>query len=273
MKPPVNYYGGKQQMASEILRLINTVEHHGYAEIFAGGLAVFFAKNPSAYEIINDINSNVSNFYRTMQLQFIELNDLISTTLHCESEHRRAKEIYHSPEEHDSLSRAWAFWVSCNLSFGASPDNGFQTVKNKNDNWMPSVKTKNKREYFSNYKNRLERTVILNTDALKIIEKYDNEDLLFYIDPPYVGANQAHYKGYTQKDFDALLNALSKCKAKFILSSYPNEALDQYIQENNWNSLRYDMRIGVKKFDKGKKRKTEVLTYNFPEPQVQLSWI
>jgi thymidylate synthase len=64
----------------------------------------------------------------------------------------------------------------------------------------------------------------------------DTPETFFYIDPPYVGANQGHYGGYTQEYFDELLEMLSKIKGKFILSSYPNKILTDFIKNNQWKS-------------------------------------
>lgn len=61
-KTPISYYGGKQAMLKKILPLIP--DHVVYVEPFFGGGAVFFAKDKSEVEIINDYNSNVANFYR-----------------------------------------------------------------------------------------------------------------------------------------------------------------------------------------------------------------
>jgi DNA adenine methylase len=61
MKTPISYYGGKQSMLKHILPLIP--EHKIYVEPFFGGGAVFFGKEPSKVEVINDYNSNVVVFY------------------------------------------------------------------------------------------------------------------------------------------------------------------------------------------------------------------
>jgi DNA adenine methylase len=51
MKTPISYYGGKQQLAQVILRLIP--KHRLYCEPFAGGAAVLFAKIPSKVEVMS----------------------------------------------------------------------------------------------------------------------------------------------------------------------------------------------------------------------------
>lgn len=54
MKPPITYYGGKQKLIKHLLPLIP--EHNLYAEPFFGGGALFWAKEPSNVEVINDTN-------------------------------------------------------------------------------------------------------------------------------------------------------------------------------------------------------------------------
>jgi len=260
MKNPLNYYGGKTTLAPTIVGLMAQSQTRGYAEIFAGGLSVFFQRQPAGYEIVNDVNGNVVAFYTAMKLHFKELHEKISTTLHCEHSHRVAREIYHKPEGHDVVTRAWALWVSCNMSFGGSPGNGFQFVKNTTDNWTPAVRVKNKRDYFANYRDRLEKVVIMNRDAVEVAKLFDSPDLLIYADPPYVGANQGHYGGYTQQQFNELLLQLETGKSKFILSSYPNQSLNEFVERNEWSQISLDMRKGVLG---DSTMKTEVITFNF----------
>jgi site-specific DNA-adenine methylase len=64
MRTPLSYYGGKQQLASRILGMIP--EHHVYCEPFCGGAAIFFSKEPSGVEIINDTNGEIINFYEVL---------------------------------------------------------------------------------------------------------------------------------------------------------------------------------------------------------------
>jgi DNA adenine methylase len=89
----------------------------------------------------------------------------------------------------------------------------------------------------------------------------DTPDTFFYIDTPYVGANQGHYGGYTQSHFDELLECLSIIKGKFLLSSYPNKILTDFIKNNQWKSNDQDMQLAASR--NGNKRKTECLTFNY----------
>lgn len=85
MKTPISYYGGKQGMLRHILPLIPP--HDLYTEVFAGGAAVLFAKEPVKINVINDLNGELVNFYRTTVSHFEELRREILRTLHSREQH------------------------------------------------------------------------------------------------------------------------------------------------------------------------------------------
>src|ERR1035437_8904940 len=71
MKGPLSYVGGKRRVATQIGSLIP--EHKAYVEPFAGGAQVFFRKEPSRVEVLNDLNDDVVNFFRVCQQHAEEL--------------------------------------------------------------------------------------------------------------------------------------------------------------------------------------------------------
>ncbi len=257
MRPPVTYYGGKQRMLHYLLALVPP--HRTYVEAFAGGASLFWGKAPSKMEVLNDMNGNIANFYTIMKTRFEELRTKVECTLHDEYTHRQACQIYRKPEDHDELTRAWAFWTAANMSYAHEVGGSFQWSRNKKDSWHPPVKTHNKRNNFKKYTSRLEHTLIFNKDALKVIEKLDDPETFFYLDPPYVGANQGHYDGYKQEDFTAMIDQLASIKGKFLLSSYQNDYLTKVTNQQGWHTEAIEMRLGVVVGQK----KTEVLTWNY----------
>ena len=264
MKPPLTYYGGKQNLAPLIISLIP--EHILYGEPFTGGGAIFFHKLPSKVEVINDTNGELMNFYRVARDKFPPLQKMIRRTLHCRNSFRQAEIIYHNPDLFDEVRRAWAVWVICAQAFSAKMDGPFGFDKTDN---TTSKRIANKRENFTEeYARRLEKVQIENADALYIIQSRDYEGAFFYCDPPYVGSNCGHYKGYTEADYEALLRLLSSIKGKFLLSSYPTDILDHFIKQQGWNSIRKELFVTVNAKGGNPKRKTEVLTANYPLTEV-----
>ena len=259
MKTPISYYGGKQQLASKIVSLFP--EHKIYCEPFTGGAAVFFAKPQLQAEIINDINSEVVNFYEVLKHDFPALQSEIVISLHSRKLYQHAQVIYDNPDLFDRIKRAWAFWCLANVSFGSKLTAGFGYDKAG----RCARRIRNKRNRFTeDLAARIQNVQIECCDALKIIRSRDSKETMFYLDPPYVGSDQGHYDGYSQSDFDALLDQLSKIEGKFLLSSFRNKQLSVAAEANNWYQIELKMPKPMSAQNGKRVEKIEVLTANYP---------
>src|SRR6185437_184929 len=231
MKTPVSYYGGKQKLATKICSLIP--EHRLYCEPFTGGGAIFFAKQPSSVEVLNDTNKELMNFYRTVQNEFVGLEKEIRITLHSRDLHRRASVIYNNPDLFTEIKRAWAVWLLSCQSFCSQLDStfGYDVAKN-----TTTKKIINKRDSFTeDLAIRLQNVQLECADALYVIRSRDNLESFFYCDPPYFNSDCGHYDGYSEQDFENLLITLSQIKGKFLLSSYPSNVLLKHAKANGWH--------------------------------------
>jgi DNA adenine methylase len=235
MKTPISYYGGKQRIASKIVQEINKIPHSVYAEPFAGGLAVLYAKgvpeasNGDHYrEAINDTNEQLITFWRVAREQPEELNRWLQLTPYSQAEYRRALQIYRNPKEHGQLEVAWAAYIQCCHSFAKKVGAGWAAeVVAQNS----AATHQNKLQLLPECFDRLKGVYIGCEDALRFIKRWDSPQTLFYCDPPYPGTNQGHYKGYTMEDYQALCDALDNAQGSYILSNYsqeiaPKSALD-----------------------------------------------
>lgn len=208
--------------------------------------------------MLNDTNRLVVNFYNVLKSNFKKLESLIQVTLHSRAYYADAWVMYNNPHLFTDVQLAWAFWMLCNQSFNSSITSTWSCSKHLNK--CPKKNANKKRAFTDELSARMEAIQLECIDALKVIDVYDSEQTLFYVDPPYYNANMGHYGGYKQSDFVNLLEALSNIKGKFILSSYPSDVLSDYIEKNGWKSESYDMHLAA---SKSGKRKTEVITRNF----------
>jgi DNA adenine methylase len=261
LKTPISYYGGKQKLATKILSVIP--EHTLYCEMFSGGAAVFFAKQPSLVEVLNDTNKELINFYRVVQQDFTSLEKEIRISLHSRDLFSKASVIYNYPDMFSEVKRAWAVWILSTQSFCSQLDGSFGFDKTEN---TTTKKIINNRDRFTEeYAIRLQNVQIECADALYIIKSRDAAGSFFYADPPYFNSDCGHYNGYTAQDFENLLQVFTKLEGKFLLSSYPSELLKRYVKENGWHQWSLESGVTVNQKGAGyQKRKIEVLTANYP---------
>ena len=246
-------------MAKHILPIIPS--HNLYCEPFAGGAAIFFAKQPSGVEILNDTNRELINFYRVIQNDFTSLEKEVMITLHSRDLHRKASVIYNNPDMFSELKRAWALWVLSSQGFAGQIDSSWGYDKTKNST---PKKITNKRAAFTyELAIRLQQVQLECADALYIIRSRDTQEAFFYVDPPYYNSDMGHYDGYSIDDFEALLKLLAVIKGKFLLSSYPSEVLNAHIKANSWQTKSVDGKVSVGSRSGKQKAKVEVLTGNY----------
>jgi DNA adenine methylase len=255
MKTPITYYGGKQTLLKYLLPLIP--QHKMYCEPFFGGGAVFFAKPKSEVEVINDINGEIVNFFKVIKTKFPELQSEIKATLHSRELYRNAMVVYAHPDLFTDVKRAWALGVLTNQGFaGMIGSWGF----GKDDSKEAALATK--RDLFTKeYEDRLTKVQVENNNAIKVINRCDDKETFIYADPPYIGSDQGHYKGYSESDYRELLDTLAKVKGKFLLSSYPSKILSTYIKKHKWKVQKVTKSVAVTKHTD--KVKTEMIVMNY----------
>lgn len=258
MKTPIVYYGGKQTMLKHILPLVP--EHKIYTESFAGGAALFWAKDPAGIEVLNDINSNLINFYRVLKCDFNSLQKRIGATLHSRDTFDFASIVYNFPTFFDPIERAWALWVLSKMSFASKLDGSWGYDKTTNS---IAKKLRGAKEQFTAaLTERIENTQIECTGALRVIESRDTANTFHFVDPPYINSNCGHYSGmFNLQDFEELLQLLSKITGMFMLTMYPHPVLDEYIRANSWRVVEVERTISASKVNRRKQAELIVMNY------------
>lgn len=213
-------------------------------------------------EVINDVNMNVVNFYKVLQNQFEALFEKIKETLHSRATYKQALLIYNCPRLFacEPVIRARAFRVLTNQGFahkvgsrGFSRSHTAKTIQNKVD------------AFREEYSERLRYVQIEENEAHKVIKSRDCEDAFVYADPPYIETSQGHYKGYTPLAYKRDLEVLARMKGKFLLSSFPNRVLDEFVKKHQRNVKVFDKpRTAANGRTAKRTRKTELLIANYP---------
>lgn len=176
--PIVPWIGGKRRLAKHLLPLFP--DHQCYVEPFAGGAALFFLKEPSEVEVLNDINGELINLYRVVKFHLGELVQQFRWALI--SRQMYAWQQATPPEPLTDIQRAARFLYLQKMAFGgkvASQTFGTATTT------PPRLNLLRIEEDLSAAHLRLSRTYIEHLAWDACIKRYDRPHTLFYLDPPY----------------------------------------------------------------------------------------
>ncbi|MBI9080286.1 MAG: DNA adenine methylase [Pseudodesulfovibrio sp.] len=213
MKSPLSWVGGKSRLADQISTLIP--EHKHYGEAFAGAGWVFFRKEPSKYESLNDINGDLVSFYRVLQHhleEFCKQFKFILSSRETFSDFKQQLEAGGLTE----IQRAARFYYLQRLTFG-----GKVTGRNFGVDvaGRPRINLLRMEMDLSDIHLRLVNTTIENLPWENYIPRYDRPETFFYLDPPYYGTEHFYGRGlFTKEDFTRLAGLLATVKGKFLLS-------------------------------------------------------
>ena len=210
MNGPFSYIGGKRALASKIIALFP--EHKTYVEPFAGGAQVFFRKEPSKVEVLNDLDREIANFYRVCQQHYEELVRYMRFTLVSRAWfdllqatdsntltdiQRAARHLYLSKTCYAGLVRRRNYSVRVDEPPGLNPER------------LPSL--------IEETHHRLARVQIECLPYEEVLARYDRPATLFYLDPPYYERKLYRYN-LEPEEFAVMAERLGKLRGKFVLS-------------------------------------------------------
>ena len=226
------WYGGKFSHLNWLLPLLPNTNQ--YCEPFAGSAAVLLNRDPSNVETYNDIDGDVVNFFRVARDRVEELTRMIALTpfsreefynaIHLPStgvsELERARRFYvRARQARTGLAQTATLgrWANCKNTSRA----GMSGVVSR---WLGGVGA------LPEIAERLARVQIENRPALDVIRLYDDEDTLFYCDPPYLHSTRGDSKAYgfemTDNEHTQLSAALECIKGKAAISGYRCDLMD-----------------------------------------------
>ena len=75
LKPPISRMGGKSKLRKTIIDLLP--DHTCYVELFFGAGWVYFGKEPSKTEVINDVDKELINLFRMIKYHAPEIERML----------------------------------------------------------------------------------------------------------------------------------------------------------------------------------------------------
>lgn len=210
MRGPLAYIGGKRAVAKEIIAVLP--KHVTYVEPFAGGAQIFFAKEPSKVEVLNDLDGELVNFYRVIQRHYEELIRYMRFTIVSRTVFDLLKTA--NVGQLTDIQRAARMLYLQKTSYaGRVTRQNFRTGIVQ----PPGLNPERIPELIEETHRRLARVLLECLPYEKVLAKYDSPATCFYVDPPYFEVK--HYKfNLDPEDFRTLAERLAAIKGSFVLS-------------------------------------------------------
>ena len=257
------WYGGKFSHLDFILPNLPENASH-FCDVFGGSAAVLVNRLPAQVETYNDLDSELVNFFETLRNQSAQLIKAISLTPFSREELIKA---CRADPNLSKLERARRFYVRARqtrtgLAQTSSEGRWAHCVLTSRagmagavSRWLGAI------DGLPEVVQRLQRVQIENAPALEIIERYDTDNTLFYLDPPYVHGSRGDSCAYSHEMTDAehtdLAEMLNSISGKAAVSGYRTQLYDDLF--SGWT--RVD--APVKKCNSSKQERQESLWLNY----------
>lgn len=249
LKPPICRMGGKSKLRKTIIDMIP--EHTCYVELFFGAGWVYFGKELSKVEVINDIDKELINLFKMIKHHAPEIERMLEYEFSGRDMFQEYKN--YTIEHLTEINRAVRFLYLITQSFaGKGQHYGYGTTNIPSQQIYKNVLT--------DLKERLRNTYVENLSFEKIIDKYDREHTFFFIDPPYFETTGYEDK-FGQEHHLLLRDKLTNLKGKFLLTINDHDSTREWYKDFNIKEV--EVNYSVSKDHKDKQKYKELIITNY----------
>ena len=212
---------GKKRIAQKLAKMLPP--HKTYVEPFCGSAAVFFAKEPSEAEILNDADGEIAKAYRMIQRLTA---DKIKRLGKMKWDGSRAT-FERLKKEHpgNDIQKLYRFLYLTHFAYG----------KMRGKSYSPSLEGVPARTVgrIEQMLPRLKKARVFGADYERIVRRYDGKDTVFFLDPPYAGYDVAvGEKTFDEERFFELLKSL---KGKWLVTYGVRGKLPKLVKDAGYN--------------------------------------
>jgi DNA adenine methylase len=264
MNTPIKYFGGKGTMFNNIIEHFPKKEDFNiYVEPFGGSFSIGLKKPETEIEIYNDIEQNVYSLYKVLSDKSLFEEFKFKCDLVHFSEDLRKEFKEKLKEELSTLDRAFYFFyvnrTSHNGIGGITISNVVRRKMSKStSDFLSAI------DRLPELHQRLSKVLMLNTDGVKLIEKYkEYPNCLIYADPPYEQSTRTNARYKEDMDREGhikFIDSVLDSKAKILISGYDCELYDR-LTENGFTKIQFEVKTIDGNFKP--KTKTETLWKNY----------
>lgn len=240
-------------------------------DLFTGGGTIAFS-TPAKKVIANDIDKNMINLYRVLAKDGWErILDYKKSKENFVSAHKKIRDC---SELLDTYTRAMYTVADIFMSFHSNRKSYDRLERNNKKTYREFVE-----KCLTEISNAIRRKDIAfrRGDALELVEElYDNPDIFWFVDPPYlnksINNNEYYAKMLGDPEQERLAYGLARCRGRVLLCGYRNggeELYDRHLGRAGFHCYKlYDTKAYVQNTKKGveKPKRTEYIWSNYVIP-------
>ena len=265
-----SYLGGKKFQAKWIAR--HFPKHKTYVEPFGGAYWVYFVANHQIDQahtnVYNDFNKDIANiFYCVRYKDRAFLKELLLHEPQNEDIFNLFKSDlipFNTDFELGDVERATKYIYLLSQSYSGN------TLGEKTKFMDLKGKYKSKYEHFINKVSNKKWLYFIkginyihNESYETIIDEYDNDDTLFYCDPPYFKMEDYYVQDFQRHQHKELAEKLKSIKGKFVLSYYEFPELETWFPKHEYFWIEKEFNKQNASKSKGAGKGKEILITNY----------
>lgn len=255
---PISWVGGKSKLVNTLIDYLP--DHKGYVEVFGGAGWLLFGKEPSNWEVLNDLDGDLINLWSIIKEapdQFIKSFEYSLISRRTFNEY---KEAFKKENYDDCIQRAHIFYYLVRAAFASRMSNpSFGTGKGSSNLKIDKIKDDINRAH-----QRLKRVTIENLSFEHVFRIYDSRESFFFLDPPYRESCRYAVGHFTDQQYSELASICKSIKGKFLLTinddEYVNELFKDFIVK------KHKVRYSISGKQSGRRNFGELIIMNYEQP-------
>lgn len=266
IRPIVKTHGGKYFLREFIIEhLPPDYENLVYCEPMCAGASILLNKNPSQLELVNDLDKGITCIFKALRDEPKEFIDRIKKIRYTERTFKMA--LNKDPKElEDYIDKAVNEYCIRRMSRGGMKKAFAWSDRQRGGKpgdvnaWETMIKE------LPIIAERIKNVVILNKNVFDILKVWDEDNTIWYLDPPYLpstrsdGATEIYEHEMSVDNHIDLLNFAKNARGKIIISGYSSPLYNRNLK--GWKCKKKNV-ANHSAQTKTKDRRIETIWFNY----------
>ena len=207
----MKYPGSKTAIVGEIQRVFDISQCTRFVDVFSGSGSVIINIH-AGIEIYNDLNRDLFILFNSLKNNFSQLYraaDAVARDRKMFFDYYDGRIVMDTGNP--DIEKAFSIFFNFNTGFGGMGNSYGKKDKSLFGTYRKNVSNLLKAE------SKIRKMKIENMDFREVIDKYNDPDTFFYLDPPYPGKDW-YVHNFLESDFMELRNTLGSIKGKYLMN-------------------------------------------------------